>query len=76
MLPVRPQVVQFVWQPQLPAPEQTWPVPHAVSLTQCPVVSQCWGTPPVLHFLSPGVQSAQAFATQAVQVWVFCVHVP
>ena len=80
MLPVRPQLVQFVWQTQLPAPEQTWPVPHAVSFTQCPLVSHFWGTPPVvaLHFLSPGVQSAQAFVVerQTVQVWVPWVQVP
>lgn len=80
MLPVRPQLVHPDGQTQLPAPEQTWPVPQAVSLTQCPLVSQCWGTPPVaaLHFSSPGVQSAQAFvvARQSVQLWVLCEQVP
>ena len=79
MLPLRPQLVQPDWQTQLPAPEQTCPVPHAVSLTQCPLVSQCWGTPPVaLHFFSPGVQSAQAFVVerQTVQAWVLCEQVP
>ena len=80
MLPLRPQLVQPDWQTQLPAPEQTWPVPHAVSLTQCPLVSHFCGTPPVvaLHFLSPGVQSAHAFVVerQTAQVWVLCEQVP
>jgi hypothetical protein len=73
-----PQASLVLAQAQLPAPEQTWPVPHAVSLTQWPLASQCWGTPPeaALHFFSPGVQSAQAFATQTVQVWVACEQVP
>ena len=63
---------------QLP-PEKTWSVPHAVSFTQCPLVSHFWGTPPALHFLStPGVQSAQALVLerQIVQVWVLCEQVP
>jgi hypothetical protein len=40
-------------------PEQTFPVPH-VPLTQCPLESQVWGTPP-LHCEVDGVQSTQAF---------------
>jgi hypothetical protein len=70
-----PQESLVLAQTQLPEPEQTWPVPQAVSFTQCPLVSHFWGTPPVarLHFLSPGVQSAQAFVVerQSVQVCVF-----
>jgi hypothetical protein len=50
-----------------------------VSFTQCPLVSHFWGEPvAALHFLSPGVQSAQAFVVerQTAQVWVPWVQVP
>jgi hypothetical protein len=67
-------------QVQLPVPVQTLPAPHALSFTQCPVVSQCWGTGTVaaLHFFSPGVQSAQALVAerQSVQGWVLWAQVP
>ena len=65
-------------QTQLPAPEQTWPLTHAVSFTQCPLLSHFWGTP-TLHLLStPGVQSAQAFVVErhSVQVRVLWEQVP
>ena len=78
MLPLRPHVDQPDWQTQLPAPEQTWPVPHAVSFTQCPPVSHFWGTPALQLLSTPGVQSTQAFVVerQSVQVWVFWEQVP
>jgi hypothetical protein len=70
-----PQDVPEVQTQFVAAPEQTFPVPHDGPFPQCPLESQVCGTP-LLHWVLVGVQSAQAFATQAVQDWVFWTQVP